>query len=728
VGFVSRDAVRIAPLARQFLSVDAAGATEPVQRIEQSYSSPVISVDQHVVSSVSSGPGPKDLYANLFLSGTVDGDVLDLNPGLDGTIDALQVFVNDEEQPSLFLPVTYTKPSQADPAHVLAPFDYEGTFERTLVQVPLRPGPNSVELRATDRVYGQSGFARFTFDLDLAQPIVQVFDFEVTLAGDLSVTAPDTVTTRLAQDGGPFDAQTLVETGPDTKVFSNSAGTFSIALVAPASLNAGAIDQVTATVSSSAFDLHDLDFVASETGAGSRSFTREAERTIDPQRLEDFSGRAFTFRNLSPVTSSSGGEFNPYLYQLVAPDPVFADGASGVRTVVLNGQEWPYMELNGRRVLAERDSTPEQRRPAILELRQRLEQGEVGQLHNFKEAAEYAGGVAVGFLQGGWKLVSGTAELLWDHSGPVTLYKLVTGKFVEEVKHNYEVGSELAKTLGAVELRIMQKEAGAMEAVLSGSDAELNKLSKELRLAMAATADFFAELAVEVIDLSPYEKGKIAGRATFEIVAAVVPLSELGQLSKLKLLKKLDELELFRADTRVGRAWVRTRKLIERIEAAASLAGPRAVDADLIPAGSANARWLEYYAKFTPDPKPPYPPGSVVVQVILGRPTSRGEFVRLYRAEDGNMVRHWIVRKDAITRADGTFLSPAEIKVKLSLTEEPTHVVDVLIPKGEKVNIGPVKRNFDGTEGETQFEFGRAIETLKEDWFRFARELEDGGT
>lgn len=107
---------------------------------------------------------------------------------------------------------------------------------------------------------------------------------------------------------------------------------------------------------------------------------------------------------------------------------------------------------------------------------------------------------------------------------------------------------------------------------------------------------------------------------------------------------------------------------------------------------------------------PPYTPGSVVRDVTLSRPSDPGEFVRVHTAS--NKGGHWIMR-----RRDIEGLSPNEIRERYALPGTPTHVSDVMLPKGTRLRIGTVN---EGGGGVVQYEIQGRYQL---GWFERTKEL-----
>src|SRR3989338_6744265 len=73
-----------------------------------------------------------------------------------------------------------------------------------------------------------------------------------------------------------------------------------------------------------------------------------------------------------------------------------------------------------------------------------------------------------------------------------------------------------------------------------------------------------------------------------------------------------------------------------------------------------------------------YPIGGTVVEYALAKDT---QFVRVH--VKGRDVGYWVMKKEDVLN-----LTPAQIKEKFVLKDKPTHISDVVIPKGTKMRVG----------------------------------------
>lgn len=108
-----------------------------------------------------------------------------------------------------------------------------------------------------------------------------------------------------------------------------------------------------------------------------------------------------------------------------------------------------------------------------------------------------------------------------------------------------------------------------------------------------------------------------------------------------------------------------------------------------------------------------YPIGGTVVEYALAKDT---QFVRVHVKERG--VGAWVMKK-----ADVFGLSPAQIKEKFALKDEPTHISDVLIPKGTKMRVGFAGQNKFSPDGGGGLQY-EILSTKENNWFLNVRKIE----
>ena len=113
------------------------------------------------------------------------------------------------------------------------------------------------------------------------------------------------------------------------------------------------------------------------------------------------------------------------------------------------------------------------------------------------------------------------------------------------------------------------------------------------------------------------------------------------------------------------------------------------------------------------------------------------EMVHVFKSNESNAVKlkkdaigDWVMPKSEITRADGTLMSPIEIKEKFSLPEVPTHIVDVKPDRtvratvstsaGKQPENGGASNHF-GEGGGQQWRIQENVEDLPSDWFHNPR-------
>jgi hypothetical protein len=379
-------------------------------------------------------------------------------------------------------------------------------------------------------------------------------------------------------------------------------------------------------------------------------------------------------------------------------------------------------------------STPAggQPKPAVLQLREKAQSGQIPGMVSFQDTPEYLAGVIAGFAEGGWSLITGTVEMV--ATGVMNQFKYsviplgvrwLSGDEFQSERQQFFEGFENLKTIGRVIEKVSQGEAATIDALLSGDEQEINTLSGSTKVAMEMSVELFAQLMLEIDDLPDYDKGKIVGRAIFEIAAVVAPLTKLGQVRKLAVLEKLKTIEFFQGEGPAARALaklgsVTTRgSFLKALKLAEDAAGPR--NLTLRTAESVNAELL---AKgFVDADKLPYLANTTVAEVKTVLPETK--YVRVFTEGETSANGGWLTKLDEITNADGSLMSQDEIRRVLNLPPRadgsirlPTHIIDVTLPPDVPIRIGKCSAIVEGgMEGSLQIQIDLPPSQRLDAWF-----------
>jgi hypothetical protein len=167
------------------------------------------------------------LLADLRLAGTVSCAVCDYTPGTEGTIDQVDIFLNDSEELLTSIPLSSSKQNEA--RSLLKPFEFTATFSTVIPNVKVSQGTNTIRLDATDKVYGFTGYTELGIDVTANAPDPVTTDYRVDLdfgsATALADIAPDTPVSFEVEDrlGGGRIPTTLFRTSDSPLTFESDA-------------------------------------------------------------------------------------------------------------------------------------------------------------------------------------------------------------------------------------------------------------------------------------------------------------------------------------------------------------------------------------------------------------------------------------------------------------------------------------------------------------------------
>ncbi|MEM3146996.1 MAG: polymorphic toxin-type HINT domain-containing protein [Archaeoglobaceae archaeon] len=188
----------------------------------------------------------------------------------------------------------------------------------------------------------------------------------------------------------------------------------------------------------------------------------------------------------------------------------------------------------------------------------------------YLNAANFVLGLFVGFAEGGFNLVSGTAQGLWtiakfayahylEYSptgwAEKKVLKIIAPNFVRELE-NVTIKWETLKA-ASILVRDMLMRTETLQAVANG---EWNKIPytlsydfrEALRLAssllLAAweyVRDWVWSQYKGFLEADAYEKGKVIGKLIFEVVMTIIPLTKLGKVAQF--VGRLGKIKFFNA-------------------------------------------------------------------------------------------------------------------------------------------------------------------------------------
>jgi len=551
-GYDISDMVLVTPITTRVLEVAADGTVTPAATAQTSQPSPTFSGVTISVQNLRRSADNKQILGDIVASGSIDDAALDLIPGADGTISSILVLVNGADAPAGAIGTSMTK--LANQPSLLAPHDFSAIFWGVLPGIVVEPGWNRIELSATN-FYGFSGFAERSVEV-IATPPPNT-EMQLTFSDDPYLNVSATLDLQYRPQGGAWSAPvTLQRQGAfDDHYFINGAFVVDFDSLAP--FDPTAPDEHSAVISVPG-SFTEQWIILAEQGANSRVFTG----VRDPSDLvTDYRDFVVAPGSSSQLLLSDGGEITRYLLEWEGPTQ-FADDFR----FVSGDLEYQLTEWNDRWLAMIPDTTV----PAVaivlptsMEPENPVPDNELTVIG----AAQFAGGVVVGFGKGIGSMVTGTWDFIKALPGALRdayVYlqnvgvRYVDGDDFEQERQLFRKIGGASATAADIIWKIWQNDEAVIAAIESGDYEPLNEISVELRLAIEFSVELFEALKAEVAGLSEYEKGKLAGEALFEIVSTVLPLSKLGKATKLKVLLQLGNRPLFaNVAGPVGRAYAK---------------------------------------------------------------------------------------------------------------------------------------------------------------------------
>ncbi len=383
---------------------------------------------------------------------------------------------------------------------------------------------------------------------------------ELTLHGPLNASAPDTVDVVVEDGFQPALSRTLTETGADTRVFAAGDGSVSITIPVAQPFAPGVLQF---DVTASGLGIATRQAIGIETGTGTGVFATIEATQVDSIDRTDYSGWTFAAEEARPGKASNGGEFNPYLLQVLGPDDFLAqmdtvetqDGPRRVRKA-FDGNYYVFMK-NSPPAVVIFVPTPN---PGVVVVDPDL----VG------AQARFVAGYVKGFVMGGFGMVEGTLRLAVAASvegarlSPLGLYWVMTfgDRYGSEIEFARKT-KDLALKLASLSWAMQGDEAELMVALLSGNSDEAALISEPYRMAFEYGGELIEAAWLEALNSPPEKQGEFLGRVVFELATLAVIYAKAGQAGKLGFLNRVRELPFFRQNAQAMRALERLTGLME---------------------------------------------------------------------------------------------------------------------------------------------------------------------
>jgi hypothetical protein len=576
------DTIKMTVVKTQLMEVSDTGDLTPVTEVRASHPTPIFSnVNVSIVpGTLHASADMQHIMGSVRVQGSLDDAASDLIPGEEGQINSVAVMMNGQETPLANVGVTVTKENTG--TSLAKPYDFSGTFDQTVSDIELQPGWNLFHLSASN-IYGYSGFAEMSTEVVVQPPPDEQTDVKLRFI-DPYISNNSGAYISFQTDGGGWSAEQFLPADPPASG-QFGLGSTSIIMGAAIVLNPQQPDHFTATVADADHKLNNAQMVFDEQpsqadpGAlDTRIFS--ATRLIEEEDRTDYTNYTLIPGGTSSVTASSGGD----IQRLVADvEPAgIADHITGFTTDYGDFSDVPWQQHDLM-------TLPDSSMPAVMVA---IEDPQIfnpprslsDDLLTVKGTADFLAGFVVGFTGGATDTVVGTVKLIKAiptgiynaYKGVYTTYKYlqnlgvryVDGDTFEQEKQVYATVSKSVQVMGDIIQKIWAADEAVITAIQTGDYEPLNELSDEARVAIDASVEFFQalgeELQNQVNQMTPYEYGKVGGRAAFEIVSLILPYTKLGEVSKLKVLTEMGKsAEFLDLSSPIGRAFAKIQPLID---------------------------------------------------------------------------------------------------------------------------------------------------------------------
>lgn len=581
--FGYKDCVAVTAVSMGFASINSDGTLGQMQSaVPVSYVTPTFTPINFFVENIEIDPSDsRKLRADLRVYASLDDAVADLVPGVEGTIQAVGVLLNDQPLPGfngegeLVIPVFPQKSTGSN--NPLAPFDFTGQIASIseLRDVEVQAGTNRLRLLAMN-ARDNVGWIEWTFTIDAREnepfALLAEIDTEgVNLEGEpgeqliLRVVPP-----ALANDPAAWTTRTLTWTG-EPREFEDDSLRMVLDFAAPTPT---AVDTLTATLYEHGAVDPTLTVVLNETDVNTTIFRGPVPLSDPPSGT--WEGHAISLSTSRPIasTNSTGGMPNRFVIEFKGPAPTDAAPTALLQMqevfdrLIIGDVEYPLIQYGGRLVLRQ-SQHPDLVTPAVMMATPSTQGGtgfgagsSGGPPVNFRlersETPEFIDGfgeglVATGvdFWEGTKRFVVGVGRAIGRASDYVYVveFELRRGEFTAIRADFREIGVKIkkaAETLGVIAevmAQLVQDADLFYEALVLREEAAIEALGEEYGLYLEIVAELVEATRALARKLSPRDYGFAAGRLTGEVAVEVASSVVTGGLATaVKLVNKSEKL------------------------------------------------------------------------------------------------------------------------------------------------------------------------------------------
>jgi hypothetical protein len=353
-------------------------------------------------------------------------------------------------------------------------------------------------------------------------------------------------------------------------VFEDSSGDFVVTIASPLDFDANTLGGMEVRVSHAGLNVSNRELSLLETGLDSQEFDHDNSLEYDDSA---FGPSAWNYSPEAPeplAASTEGGEFHPYLLQLLGPSELL-DTFESLRDPNTGEQRAIFQAFDGNYYL------------------KRIGQSSVADVLLAKARDEIQGyaelklqqgiclwNISKGFYDGGVSLVSGTVDLIQFLNGVAGVFNprtliirtLQGEEFVAE-KQFLQTSAQTVQTLAAAAVQIQQDQDEIILAAITGDWDAVKHISEPYRLGFEWAAELLVRFKNELSSLELDRQCYWTGRALFEIAGLAAAYTKASQASKLAYLNDLKAKPLYTAEiggsTRFKTALDNTLVALERL-------------------------------------------------------------------------------------------------------------------------------------------------------------------
>ena len=311
-----------------FHAIEEDNRTTRLYGLRPSLPHPTVEDTAVVVSDLKPTPDGSGLSADIRLTGTIHSAICDLTPGEQGTaagtITTAYIGLNGAAPTvSSNQSATVSVSKGQDPQSLRRPYPYEGSFEKTLQDVPVLEGDNTIKVSVHDPEYRLTGTVTVPFSVEAQPPGANNSNgagVAVLFPGADSTLPANGIRLDYFDTTGAAVIDSLLLTQNPSNTAQYTGGSTTVNFTATPTLNPSVVDTLILAISSTSPAVNLSGISIQETDAASEILTWG----VTDVTHTSYEGWSVTDGGVGAPEATGPGDYHPLALRLDGPEALLA--------------------------------------------------------------------------------------------------------------------------------------------------------------------------------------------------------------------------------------------------------------------------------------------------------------------------------------------------------------------------------------------------------------------